>query len=64
MQVVLLRGTVGVRHDPALRDTVELINLSDEYTRAEKRMMVKDLERGEEDLYNGMIRVFSAIEPD
>lgn len=35
-----------------------------DYTRAEKRMMVKDLERGEEDLYNGMIRVFSAIEPD
>lgn len=41
-----------------LRDTIDLINASEDYSRAEKRMMIRDLERAEQDVYDATVRTF------
>jgi hypothetical protein len=44
-----------------LRDTIEMINASEDYTRGEKRMLIKDLEKGEQAIYDGMIDLFNDV---
>jgi len=44
-----------------LRDTVDLINASEEYTRGEKRLMIRDLEKMEKDLYEAGIEMFRQV---
>ena len=47
----------------ALRDAIDVVNASEDYTKAEKRLIIKDLERGERELYEAAIVMFSQMKP-